>query len=164
MEKLKFFLVLGLMAVCLFSAQTTRAAVTHLHIETLYGGEQQLAITKIGKIVFGTNEICLFDATNTEIGCTSLSQIGHIVFEEHVASDIDEVAVSGIHVYPNPTQDVLFIRGIEGEQTVRIYSLQGQLLQSAVATDGEAELQVGGLQDGTYLLQIGAQVVKIIKD
>lgn len=146
-------------------AMTIRAEVNHLRIETLFGMEQQCALASIGKLVLGTDELCLYDQKGDWLGCTSLAQVGSIVFYEEtsISTSLDEVAKPTVQVFPNPTQDALFIRGVGNEQTVRLFSLKGQLILSTNAKDGEAVLQVGTLEDATYLLQIGAQVVKVIK-
>lgn len=143
-----------------------QAEVTHLRIETLFGMEQQSALATIGKLVIGTNELCLYDKKGDWLGCTSLAQVGSIFFYEgsDIPSSLNEAATPTIQVFPNPAQDALFIRGVQGEQTVRLFSLQGQLILSAIITNGEAVLPVGSLQNATYLLQIGAQIVKIIKN
>ena len=147
-------------------AMAVRAEVNHLRIETLFGMEQQCALASIGKLVLSTDELCLYDKQGDWLGCTSLAQVGTIVFTEEndVPSSLDEEATPTIQVFPNPTQDAVFIRGVGNEQTVRLFSLQGQLILSTTAKGGEAILQVGGLEDATYLLQIGAQIVKIIKN
>ena len=152
-----------LLPLWLLMAFSARADVSHMHIELLSGGEEQFALAQIGKIMFADNMMNLYDNSGALLGCTPVGQIEKIVFFDKEQA-VDNVAVSSIQVFPNPTQESLFIRGIEGTQTVRIFSMQGQLMQSAEAMDGEANLQVGGLQKGTYLLQIGAQVVKFIKD
>ena len=63
-----------------------------------------------------------------------------------------------VKVYPNPTQDVLYVKGTENT-ILRVYDMQGQLLQTA---EGD-RLTVSSLSTGTYLLQIGTQVVRFIK-
>ena len=50
------------------------------------------------------------------------------------------------------------VQGAEG-QTLRVYDLQGRLLKQTKGT----EVQVEDLANGTYLLQIGTQVVRFIK-
>lgn len=152
---LSFMLIAGLSA---------RADVTQLRIEALSGAESVHALSLIGKMVVGADELCLFDTAGVNLGCTPLRQIGKIVFLEDEPWGTEQVQSPTIQVYPNPTQNSLFIRGVEGTQTVRIFSMQGGLMLSAEAANGEAQLYVGGLQSGTYLLQIGAQVVKFIKE
>ena len=69
-----------------------------------------------------------------------------------------DVQPSNIVVYPNPTQDVLMIQGIEA-QALRVYDLQGRMLLQQEGT----QIGVSQLSEGTYLLQIGTQVVRFIK-
>lgn len=140
-------------------------AQTHLKIVPLSDAEQQMAIAQIGKIIFADDKMCLYDNSGTLLGSTSVAQIDKIVFvDNNNATSYDEAGVINLQIYPNPTQESLSVRGLQDGQVVRIYSLQGQLLQSAAVTDGVAQLYVGGLQNGTYLLQAGAQAVKIIKN
>lgn len=148
----------------LLTAGWLHADVTNLRIELFAGAESAHALSIIGKIVLSTDNLCLFDKEGTSLGCTPLDQIGKIVLYQDEATGIDEAVLSSIQVFPNPTREMLFVRGIKSEQTVRIYGLNGQLMLSASVSDGEAKLHVSGLQNGTYLLQIGAQVVKFIKE
>ena len=157
----KLILILALMLPVL-GVQTLRADATHLTIELL-AGEETFAIAQIGKITFANNLMILYGKDGKQLGSTSLERIDKIVFSDQTEA-ISNVTVPSVQVFPNPTQDILFIRGIEGQQTVRIFSMQGLLILSAETMDGEAQLYVGGIQNGTYLLQIGAQVVKFIKD
>lgn len=157
----KLILILALMLPVLV-VQTLRADATHMTIELL-AGEETFAIAQIGKITFANNLMILYDNNGKQLGSTSLERIDKIVFSDQTEA-ISNVTVPSVQVFPNPTQDILFVRGIEGKQTVRIFSMQGLLILSAETMNGEAQLYVGGIQNGTYLLQIGAQVVKFIKD
>lgn len=142
------------------------SAATHLKVEPLTGVEQQFAVSQIGKITFTEGVMYLFDKSGEQLGSTPVNQVGKIFFGEgqNNPTSLDEAAVATVQVFPNPTQEMLVVRGLQGTQTVRIYNLQGQLMQSAVINDGEANLHVGGLQNGTYLLQAGAEVVKFLKE
>ena len=156
-----------LLPILLMVAIAAQAETNKLRMELLYGGEMEYALAIIGKITFNVaaEEMCLSDKKGEEMGCTSLHMIGKIVFTSDGApTNLDAVESGTIQVYPNPTQDVLFVRGIEGDQVVRIFDLQGRLMHATSASEGEAQLQVGNLADGTYLLQLGAQVVKFIKE
>ena len=63
-------------------------------------------------------------------------------------------------VYPNPTQEVLHIQGATDTTPLRIYTMEGKLVTSA---EGQA-IDVKSLTNGTYLLQIGTQVARFIKE
>lgn len=158
---MKKFLLLLLF---LMAFMAGRADVTHVKIVPLTGDEITSALAQIGKIVLGDQQICLYGSDGSELGCTPFSQIGKIVFLDNGPTGLTNVESSAIQVFMDPAQESLTVRGIAGAATVRIYSMQGQLLQSAVATNGEANVSVDGLQNGAYLLQVGAQVVKFIKE
>ena len=143
---------------------TVRAEVNGLRVELLSGGEQTAALAQIGKIVFGEDSVLLFDQSGAQIGSTPLSQFGKIVFYDDGSHAISDVKASSLQVFYDATQESLLVRGMDGNQTIRVYSASGQLLQLTNATQGEAVLHIGGLKDGAYLLQAGAQVVKFIKE
>lgn len=159
---MKRHFLFALLMLCM--AWTSSAEEALMKIEFMAGYES-FSLASIGKITFDNNMMILWDNAGNELGSTSLDLIDKIEFiGDDQTTSITDVSTPGIQVFPNPTQGTLFIRGVEGQQTVRIFNMQGQVLQSALSTDGEANLPVGGLQSGTYLLQIGAQVVKFIKE
>lgn len=140
---------------------TAQAEVTHLAVEKLNGTETTRALAQLGKIVMGFDDICLYDNAGTNLGCTPMAQIGKIVLYKEGTTTLDDVE-SNLQIVLNPTSENLFVHGIAGEQTIRIYSMQGHLIQSAGSMNGEANINVSGVPSGTYLLQVGAQVVKLL--
>lgn len=159
---MKKFLLLPLV---LMMALTMQAEVTHLRIEMVSGGESMSSLAQIGKIVLGEDNMVLYNKSGAEIGSTPYEQIDKIVFyEDESMAGIDDVASSAIQVIIDQAQENILVKGISGNQTIRIFSVSGQLLHSVATAGGEASLYVGGLQNGTYLLQVGAQVMKFIKE
>ena len=154
----------NLLILLLLMAVSVRADVTHMRVESLTGAEQHFAVARIGKIMFVNDVMEFRDKAGQLLGSTPAGQIAKIVFVEHGEEAIENVSSPAIQIFPNPAQESLCVLGIEDMQTVRIFSMQGGLMLSAEAANGEAQLYVGGLQSGTYLLQIGAQVVKFIKE
>ena len=133
-----------------------------LVIRPLSGEEQTYAVALIGSLLFHKGALYLHDKDGTELGHTPLAEIGKIVFKnegDHLESTMHQSCL----VYPNPSHDQLIICGIEVNQAVRIYSLQGVLLHSVVSKNDKTILDISDLQKGTYLLQIGAEIVTIIK-
>ena len=61
--------------------------------------------------------------------------------------------------YPNPTNTMVIINGLAGETTLRLYSLEGQLIKKSVGTTMNME----DVPNGDYLLQCESQIIKIIK-
>ena len=145
-----------LICVILCSLQTM---AINLVLEQRSGAEVLQDIATIGKWLFVEDNIQLLDKSGNVLAIEPLANIKQITFATAgISEDVKDTVVNTIVVYPNPTQDVLMIQGIES-QTLRVYNLQGSLLQ----TEWGDQISVSNLPDGTYLLQIGTQVVRFIK-
>ncbi len=75
---------------------------------------------------------------------------------------IDNLVTSNLKVYPNPTSDELHIRGIQATTNVSLFDLQGRTVAKTTLTE-DGTLQITNLTAGTYVLQVGNETVKIIK-
>jgi hypothetical protein len=116
-------------------------------------------IALIGKWVFVDTDLQLLDKQGNVLATEPLANVRKIVFSnESINTALEKVEQGTIVVYPNPSQDILYIQGIE-EQTLRIFNMQGNMLQTTVGT----QVSVSDLPVGTYLLQIGTQVIRFIK-
>lgn len=78
-----------------------------------------------------------------ESGCKVLSTASH---------DSD-----GVKIYPNPSSDLIFVEANERIKFITIYSLSGQLIKktSYNSEKREVKLEIGDLQKGFYLIEIG---------
>ena len=130
--------------------------VANLVVEHRSGADLLQDISLIGKWVFVGEDLQLLDKQGNTLATEPLANIKKITFS--VSTATENVQTNAILVYPNPTQDVLMIQGIDA-QTLRVYDMQGRLLMQENGT----QLGVGHLAEGTYLLQIGTQVVRFIK-
>ena len=116
-------------------------------------------ITKIGKLIFVENDLQLLDKAGKLLASEPITSIRKIIFVESQAAALESVETEMLLVYPNPTQATLFIKGIDA-QVIRVYDLNGRLLLSEYGT----QVNVSELSLGIYLLQIGTQVVRFIKN
>jgi len=66
-------------------------------------------------------------------------------------------------IYPNPAVDLLMIHGLKGPGILKIYSISGTLMQTASLQTDHAEINVSGLPEGIYLLNIETEEDIIIK-
>ena len=146
-----------LICVILCSLQTM---ATNLVLEPRSGKEVSKDIAKIGKLVFVEGNIQLLDKYGNILATESIANVKKICFAPptEIDTDVNDTFANTILVYPNPTQDILMIQGAES-QMLRVYNLQGSLLQ----TEWGNQIAVSHLPVGTYLLQIGTQVVRFIK-
>ena len=123
-------------------------------------GSQQLQdIAKIGKWVFTEENLQLIDKDGNVLAIEPIAEVKKITFSiSNSETTTENVAIKSIVVYPNPTQDILHIAGIT-PQTLRVFDLQGRLL----IIDNSTQVNVSNLNTGTYLLQVGTQVIRFIK-
>ena len=130
--------------------------VANLVVEHRSGADLLQDISLIGKWIYVGEDLQLLDKQGNVLATEPLANIKKITFSVPTATE--NVQTNAILVYPNPTQDVLMIQGIEA-QTLRVYDMQGRLLK----VENGTQVSVGNLAEGTYLLQIGTQVVRFIK-
>lgn len=116
------------------------------------------------------------DGANEQFRLVALD--GTILAEKHLYDDVRRIvffednssigvklddAESVVAVYPNPTSSILHIEGLNQGETIRVFSLDGQLLVSQTAGAGHTSLDLTSLQTGVYLIQINTEFFKIIK-
>ena len=114
-----------LICIILCSLQTM---ATNLVIEHRSGAEVLQDIATIGKLVFVEDSIQLLDKSGDILATEPIANVKKICFAPPTNTDVNDTLVNTILVYPNPTQELLIIQGIES-QTLRIYDLQGRLLE-----------------------------------
>lgn len=159
MKKKLLFALVGLLC-------GVQVMATDLVVERTTGADILQDIALIGKLVFVGNDIQLLDKTGNVLATEAISDIRKIVFAESTTTALDDVEEENIVVYPNPTKDMLYINGINNK-TIRVYDLQGRILlqnNGSEVSENSAAIRVGNLPVGTYLLQIGTQVVRFIKN
>lgn len=123
------------------------------------GVQQVQDIAKIGKWVFTEENLQLIDKDGNVLAIEAIAEVKKITFSiSNSETTTENVAINSIVVYPNPTQDILHIAGIT-PQTLRVFDLQGRLL----IIDNSTQVNVSHLNTGTYLLQVGTQVIRFIK-
>ncbi len=75
---------------------------------------------------------------------------------------VDNVLSSSLQIYPNPASDQLNICGIHQTTRVALYDLQGGIVASAILAE-DGVLNINHITAGTYILKVGNETVKIIK-
>lgn len=77
------------------------------------------------------------------------------VYKDQSELTLDELAASNLQVYPNPTNDILTLEGINGMTSLSysIYSLNGEKLAESTLKD-ENPIDVSHLTSGMYILEV----------
>ena len=155
MKQKLFFSLLAL----LIGAQV---AATNLVLLKTDGTQQLLDIATIGKWVYVGDDLQLLSHDGVVLAQEPALNIRKITFAESSGTDtptsIENIQSTSVVIYPNPSQDMLIVSGIEA-QTLRVFDMQGRLLKAENGT----QVHVSDLAEGTYLLQVGTQVVRFIK-
>ena len=143
---------------CAIVLGTISAMASHLVITTHTSTNIAQDIAIIGKWVFVDNYLQLLDKEGNIIAVEPTNNIRKITFAKEIETSVEETVTQDILIYPNPTHDILIIKGIDAQPS-RVYNMQGNVVLHKYGT----EINVESLTNGTYLLQVGAQVVRFIK-
>lgn len=75
--------------------------------------------------------------------------------------------ITQFSAYPNPTNNILYLESVQNIESATLYNLLGQTVLTKDVNDSYTELNLSGLEMGTYILQttINGQVVtqKVLK-
>ncbi|MBX9448704.1 MAG: T9SS type A sorting domain-containing protein [Taibaiella sp.] len=70
---------------------------------------------------------------------------------------IDAYTAGSISLYPNPARSLLYIRGAGVGQTLSIYDISGKLISDQKIESDNAPIDVAGLLQGAYMLELSTQ-------
>ncbi len=80
---------------------------------------------------------------------------------------MNDVESTSVHIYPNPTNDFVFVQAESGA-TVRLMDIGGRILQSKDVKDAEISFDLSHMAAGTYLIQVisttDINVAKVVKE
>ena len=75
----------------------------------------------------------------------------------------NQKADASIFVFPNPVKEFLTVNGVKKDVKINLCNLDGSLLQTLPAQENSTNINVSALPQGVYLLQVGNQFIKFIK-
>lgn len=139
-----------------------QVAATDLVLLKTDGTQQLLDIATIGKWVYVGDDLQLLSHDGAVLAQEPALNIRKITFAESSGTEtptsMENIQSTSVVIYPNPSQDMLIVSGIEA-QALRVFDMQGRLVKAENGT----QVHVSDLAEGTYLLQVGTQVVRFIK-
>jgi hypothetical protein len=152
------FAILGFGSLC---------ADMSLVVKPLSGAQSVTALTKVGKVVYSGDYLIVYDNDGSVVYRTPFSEVQHVRYSDEVGPD-DPVEVEMVDesmlvvAYPNPTSDVLYVDNADGD-CVRLYSVDGCLLEIVQLDDGSVSIDMSDYSAGTYVLVSGNRVFNVIK-
>ncbi len=122
----------------------------------------RIDLLSLRKLSFAEDDLVI----NYQNGSTdnlSLDAIDKIWFES-TPSDIGDVSLGDdkILFYPNPVDNQIWIRGVESEEKISLFHVDGKLVMEQIYIPGEP-MDVSALQAGFYLLKIKGKTFKMRK-
>lgn len=140
--------------------KATAQTSVNLIITKTNGEEQSLLLSDQSQLHFEDGETLVIDDGNGSTQTIQLSQIRKMVCTEIL--DTEELGVSTVRLFPNPSSGSFFIKGLDGTSSARIFALDGRLVMTFEAHDGSV-IDISGLSEGMYLLNINGQTQKLMK-
>ena len=99
------------------------------------------------------------EATNNRVSFDNLSWTCY----SSMVTDATEIKNQKITIYPNPVKNnEFFISGIDKNETLKVYSLNGQLLQTINNVNDKEKVNLNKLPKGVYFVTTKTQSAKII--
>lgn len=117
------------------------------------------ALANLQKIVFEDNAM----AVKLQSG-TKVTSVRSVIFSSEGTNALEtQKQGSTITVFPNLAKTTITVSGMNENTMIKLFDVNGLLLQRAMATGTSTELDVSSLKQGLYLIQAGNQTVKFIK-
>lgn len=121
------------------------------------GKETSYPVSNVQKIVFENNKMTV----NMKAG-DDVKDITRISFD--MVDGIKNLKVeSSIFIFPNPVKEIITVSGVKKGSTINMYDLNGGLLKTIPAQENATNINVSSLQQGMYLLRVGEQTIKFVK-
>jgi len=109
---------------------------------------------------FSQGMVHIYDANNNLVNQFSAGvSPGTIVFDIRSSAGLIELE-NVLQVYPNPSNGIFRVNGLEPGQILHIFNAAGQ----EVLTSNQAEIDLNNVESGIYFLNAGERIVKLFKN
>jgi len=123
------------------------------------GTETTYALADVQRIVFADNSMTVIMKSGEDKAAITCIRF---LLSDNVGTENPELP-SKVFVFPNPVTTTLTVSGTNSDVKINLFDLSGKLLKSVPAQDNSTDVNVTSLQRGVYLLQVGKQVLKFVK-
>jgi len=122
------------------------------------GIETSYSLSSVQKIVFENSTMTVNMKSGNDI--TDIMRVRFSMFPVRIENQKFE---SSIFVFPNPVKTNLSIVGCDNNVRINLFDMNGKLLRSIFSHEKSTDIDVSSLQQGIYILQVGDQIIKIVK-
>ena len=128
------------------------------------GTERTYHMAESDRVYFEDNETLVVEINLYGKGVQSerfnLADIRKITCAETVG--VSEEAGDAIYLSPNPSHNAFILHNLDGRQSINIYALDGRLVKSTEATEGQL-IDISDFPVGLYLVKTESCTLKMIK-
>ena len=114
-------------------------------------GTYTVVVNIEGVAMANTSQVTITPGTNV------VSNINYVVTDDGIVNGVKDINTNStdILLYPNPVHDKLNIEfANSGRKDIRIYQMDGKLMEIRQTDDAQMQINVGQYSSGTYLLII----------
>ena len=116
---------------------------------------------------FGDTYSSLYDAQQG-VGYYRLKIVdvdGSFKYSNIVKLETTDVPTAHISLYPNPSKDIVIVRGLEANDQVTLIDMVGRPLTTTSAIDDAKQIDISNYPSGLYMVQVlrGGQIVSNLK-
>ena len=101
-------------------------------------------------------------------GSSTRIYVDNIYFWKGQPVGIEELAVTELRVYPNPTTDVWKVKSDQRIDVVEVLDIQGKVVYSAAVNAKNATIDAAGFENGIYFMRLTSanetKSMKLIKN
>lgn len=137
-----------------------------LVVRPMIDADKITTLQKIGKLVYSGDSLLVYDNYGALVYGDLFENVKHLRYSDErppISVDNEQSAdVVRVVVYPNPTINVLYVDNVKAGE-VRLYSVDGRLIQVVESHEGRVELNVSVYPVGTYVLFCSGEVFSVIK-
>ena len=159
--KLQFFLIACAIFVSFVCYAQNKNTLSVHQNET---SPTQIVISDISKITFENDEMNVIVKNSDEPHLFELSGINKITFDL-VTEAVESITYNNtsLHLYPNPTENRLFIETEHEIEEIVIYDVYGRKCQQVNETTSQQVLDVTDLNAGIYFVKVVTDNNEIVK-
>lgn len=138
-------------------------AQTNIIVSLLNGNEYVNELSKATRITFANDSISIRSSLEVDNSMMfSLANVSKLFFAENTVTRVKDVEDCSILMCPNPVYDYFTLKGIQGENSLSIYSIMGTEMLRKQYKSGEY-VDVSWLKPGSYIIRVGNCLGKFTK-
>jgi hypothetical protein len=155
---------LFMLAILILAIMTTESHAQRLIIRMNNGNENAEPLNTVQKLHFSNNELIVDFVSGSDI-TFPLTDIRKLYFDATVSIDDNTIPdLLKLTVFPNPAGDFITIKGIPADAgLISIFSMEGGLLLTRPVTTNYENIDISGLPNGLYLVNVPGYTSKFIK-